>query len=287
MFGEILGAATSIAGGLLQNKANKEANRQAEAQAQRQYEQQKEFAQSGIQWKVQDAEKAGIHPLYALGANTISYSPQSVGSSATDFGFLGNAGQNIGRAIDATRSNSGKLEALQLTASQLQLEGLALDNDFKRAQLASAAALANQTGSAPGLPNVSTAPSINGMPGQGNAPQIDVTKKVSPHEGIPSIEAVAAPEVAMYSTRSGGYAPQIPQNLSESFEQDWPGFYQWMYRNKMSGDPRFIRAMPTRPGYRKHYAVGSGEYYYKRYPTYGRRAARKVYQPRLAPAFVR
>lgn len=29
---------------------------------------QKQFAQTGIQWKVADAKKAGIHPVYALGA---------------------------------------------------------------------------------------------------------------------------------------------------------------------------------------------------------------------------
>ena len=36
---------------------------------------QREFAQSGIQWKVADAKKAGLHPLAALGAQTASASP--------------------------------------------------------------------------------------------------------------------------------------------------------------------------------------------------------------------
>lgn len=258
MIGELIGAGASILGGLMGNKANEKAS-------QKQYEQQKEFAQSGIQWKVKDAEAAGVHPLYALGANTTSYAPQSVGGP--DFSFMSQAGQNIGRAIDSTRSNPAKLNAMAQTAQAVQLEGLQLDNDIKRASLNSALALTNQTGSAPGLPTVTTSPSINGMPGQGNAPQIDYTKKAAPHEGIPSIEANASPEVAMYKTRKG-FSPQIPQNLSESFEQDWPGFYQWMVRNKMSGDPNFIRAMPTRPGYRKHYNPFRGEYIYRPYPTY-------------------
>lgn len=267
MIGELIGAGASILGGLMGNKANEKAS-------QKQYEQQKEFAQSGIQWKVKDAEAAGVHPLYALGANTVSYAPQSVGGP--DFSFVGQAGQNIGRAIDATRSNPAKLSAMAQTAQAIQLEGFQLDNDIKRTQLASALALVNQAGSAPGLPSVTTSPSINGMPGQGNAPQIDFTKKAAPSEGIPSIEAVAAPEVAMYKSR-GGYAPQIPQNLSESFEQDWPGFYQWMARNKMSGDPRFMAAMPTRPGYRKSYNVPMGNYQYKPYPAFRRRAAKRKY----------
>lgn len=163
MLPALLAAAASIGGGLLQNSANKKAKA-------KEYQQQKEFAQSGIQWKVKDAEKAGVHPLYALGANTVSYQPQSVGGP--DFSFLADAGQNIGRAIDSTRSNPAKADALALTASQIQLEGLQLDNDIKRAQLASAYALARQQ-SNPGLPSVLTTADIMGMPGQGDGPQVD------------------------------------------------------------------------------------------------------------------
>lgn len=40
---------------------------------------QKTFAKMGVQWRVNDAKKAGIHPLAALGAQTFSGSPISVG----------------------------------------------------------------------------------------------------------------------------------------------------------------------------------------------------------------
>lgn len=163
MLPALLAAGASILGGVLGNKSREKA-------AQREYQQQKEFAQSGIQWKVEDAKKAGIHPVYALGAPTTSYAPQSVGGP--DYNFLADAGQNIGRAIDSTRSNPAKAEALALTASQIQLEGLQLDNEIKRAQLASAVALARQ-GSTPGLPSVLTTADVMGMPGQGDSPQID------------------------------------------------------------------------------------------------------------------
>jgi len=59
---------------------------------------QREFAQKGIQWKVADAKAAGIHPLYALGAQTHSFSPVHAGDLS---GALGDAGQQVGRAIDA------------------------------------------------------------------------------------------------------------------------------------------------------------------------------------------
>jgi len=156
MLPAIIGAAGAVADHFLAKEA-----------ANKQYKQQKEFAQSGIQWRVKDAEKAGIHPLYALGAQTTSYSPVSVGG-----GSFADVGQNIGRAIDSTRSNPAKAEALANTASQIQLEGLQLDNEIKRAQLASAHALARQS-SNPGLPGVLTRAAVDGMPGQGDAPQVE------------------------------------------------------------------------------------------------------------------
>jgi len=132
MLPAIIGAGASLLGGLLSNKANEKANAQAQENALRQEALQKEFAQSGIQWKVGDAKAAGIHPLYALGANTVSYSPSTVGATPNNFDFLGDVGQNVGRAIQATQSNPARIQALQLTAAQLQNEGLKLDNDLKR-----------------------------------------------------------------------------------------------------------------------------------------------------------
>jgi len=164
MIGPLIGAAASIAGGLLGNKAQKDGTKANEAQALRQEALQKEFAQSGIQWKVKDAEAAGIHPLYALGANTASYQPTNVGGGAADFSFIGEAGQNIGRAIDATRSTPASTLALQ--ATKTQIEGLQLDNELKRTQLASAYALANQTGPHAPLPSFGD---VHHIAGQGDS----------------------------------------------------------------------------------------------------------------------
>ena len=47
------------------------------------YAHQKEFAQNGIRWKVEDAKAAGIHPLFALGAQGATFSPISVGELST------------------------------------------------------------------------------------------------------------------------------------------------------------------------------------------------------------
>lgn len=119
MLGTILGA---IGKGAELFLSNKQANDQADLQ--------KKFAQKGIQWKVADAEKAGIHPLYALGANTVAYNPVSVGVPD-----LGSMGQDIGQAIDRV-SNPGEKAGGALGA--LALERAGLENDLLRAQIARA-----------------------------------------------------------------------------------------------------------------------------------------------------
>ena len=85
-------AGAGIVGNLLGNRAAKKAAAQQAAL-------QKEFAQNGIRWKVADAKAAGLHPLSALGAQTISYQPVSVGQ---DFSAFGQMGQDVSRAMMAT-----------------------------------------------------------------------------------------------------------------------------------------------------------------------------------------
>lgn len=67
---------------------------------------QREFARRGIRYKVNDAKKAGIHPLYALGASTNmpSYNIRGQGD------MIRNAGQSMSRMFD---KNAKQLEALQ------------------------------------------------------------------------------------------------------------------------------------------------------------------------------
>lgn len=92
---------------------------------------QREFAQNGISWKVEDAKRAGIHPLYALGANTTSYQ-SSVGGS----GYASEMGQDISRAIDSTRTADERLSATERTLQALQLERSGLENQLLAAQIA-------------------------------------------------------------------------------------------------------------------------------------------------------
>ena len=107
------------------------------------YERQKEFAQNGIRWKVADAKAAGIHPIFAIGANTPTYSPQAAVGS--DYG-LSNVGQNIGRAIEAgqTRYERAQANALQARMGDAQIGLIDAQTDYYRA-LAAKASPYNET----------------------------------------------------------------------------------------------------------------------------------------------
>ncbi|UDN67578.1 DNA pilot protein [robinz microvirus RP_58] len=193
-------------------------------QAKHQERVQREFAQNSIQWRAADAEKAGISKVFAMGAPTVSYSPQSVG----DYG-ISDAGKAIAQAIPGQggpgSTTGGKLAGLASEIQQAQLDGLRIDNDIKRADLASKVSIATQPG-AGGLMDPILATGGEGL---------KLQKQVAPStndRSNPQLEAFTSPEVSMYRTKHG-YAPQIPQQLQEAFESDMLGRWQWNLRNKI------------------------------------------------------
>lgn len=153
MLPALIGAGASLIGGLFGQS-------QQNARAAENDRLQREFAQSGIQWKVEDARKAGIHPLAALGAQTHSYTPQTVGDSISP--AFAAAGQDISRGIDATRSRTGRAAAVARTIEDLQLQRMGLENEL----LASKIAVTRQAGQAVPMP---TGPDISLIEGQGDA----------------------------------------------------------------------------------------------------------------------
>lgn len=96
---------------------------------------QKEFAQHGIRWRVEDAEAAGLHPLYALGAQTPSYSPSYVQGNSS--AALSDMGQNISRAVGATQT----VQERKISDANLRLiESQIGETDARRDYYASEAA---------------------------------------------------------------------------------------------------------------------------------------------------
>lgn len=163
MLEHIIPAAASIIGGLFNKSSADDTRAATQAIADRNIALQKEFAQNGIQWRVEDAKKAGIHPIYALGGSGASFSPVSANFSAdTSLGSaFAQAGQDLGRSIQATRSAPDRAVALQ--ANKLALEGQALDNDLKREELASKIARVGSSQVGPPMP-MATVPGYDPVP---------------------------------------------------------------------------------------------------------------------------
>lgn len=150
MIGDLISGGMKLLGGWM------EGNRQDENAA-RNIQLQKDFAQQGIRWKVEDAKAAGIHPLYALGANTTSFAPVSVGSSSLGSG-LASMGQDVGRAISATSTAPERASAMSTMAQKLQLDNMSLQNQLLASKLAQQRASVNPP--LPGAVPVGTATEV-------------------------------------------------------------------------------------------------------------------------------
>lgn len=229
MLGPLIGAATSLIGGVMGQNAQREAVSSQERMAQQNIALQKEFAQSGIQWKVADAKAAGIHPLYALGANTTSFSPVSVGSpSSSPLGEgIARAGQDVSRAMAATSSSTTRM------LSGLTLERGMLENELLRTQIAKAR---QQTG--PPMPTANSNPWM--IPGQGDSiPQVSIADviKAKPHEFTPTMpnapyaEAGPMPSIGWARTARGGYQVVPSKDFKDRAEDMGMLPWIWSYQN--------------------------------------------------------
>lgn len=220
VFGSIISAVGNVAGSLIGSSSNKSAAK-SNANLQR------EFAQNGITWKVEDAKRAGIHPLYAVGAPTVSANPSYVGDTHLSQG-VANLGQDIGRAIHATRNSRQRADAL----SDLQLERGQLENDLLRSQIAKINQAPN-----PAMPTAIMDATIDG---QGDStPTSGASALVQPQPSRPIASQPAKPyqeagAVSDYSfTRSGplSYAVVPSKDGKERMEDSIFADLSWAARN--------------------------------------------------------
>lgn len=221
-----IGAAGSLIGGWLSNKSQ-------DARQEQQIAQQREFASSGIQWKVDDARKAGIHPLYALGASTHSFSPTTVGSD--NIGpAIASSSQDIGRAIQATATGDQKATTAGKAATALMLEKGALENQLLRSQIRRLDA-----GTGPAMPTINDPNTIPGQPHTANR-TVDVNlpkAKDGPrnYDLGNGLIIQASPTESQQDAISKEYGdeglPSIPGNIRfarnfyESGREDWKKYW--------------------------------------------------------------
>lgn len=123
MLGSIISAGSSLLGGLL-----------GKSSADKQMKMQTKFAKNGIQWRVEDAKKAGIHPLAALGASTSAYSPINNG--------FGDAVAQAGNALGQEASAQAERKRQEpLTSLNSKLIASSIDTNQAQAELYRAQAL--------------------------------------------------------------------------------------------------------------------------------------------------
>lgn len=196
-------------------------------QANREYERQKEFARMGIQWKMQDAQAAGLHPLAVLGGTGASYSPTisvmgshgvpsassagvsgSSGGGGSDIGgAFSRAGQNLIRALTATET------AEEREARELALEHARLRNRLLDAQITET--YANIMGQPQNPPMASSRGP--GVPVSG-AIAVEPSKSVSHMPGSPHMEAARTPFGKTFDMGGGASIVLPSQAAAESLE---------------------------------------------------------------------
>lgn len=218
MLGSLISAGASIIGGLMGKDSADDAQESQEKMAAQNAALQKEFAQHGIRWKVADAKAAGLHPLAALGSNTISYTPQQVGGGYSNHmgEALSNAGQDISRAIHATRTAEERAEAERTAlARQSQMDAINLERHkadlahmgLQNAYLASQIRRLNQETPPPMPRSLDTSKGID-------------AKRYAAHEFQPSKITSANP---FHQSRTAG--PPGPATTRYRFGGPYSGFY--------------------------------------------------------------
>lgn len=253
----ILGAiAGSVIGGLFGSGESRASDR-------RQYQKEKEFAQNSIQWRVADAMKAGIHPLYALGNPGIQAGPSAYGG-----GNYAGMGQDISRAITAAMDRKER-EAAARTMAETQ----AINNDRTKAEadLYRAQALSlmarNQDNQA-GPPAPGYRQSEKEAVGLVDHLPAEVIRQSSKgvQAGIPG-------SIQYFQEHDGGVSIQPSVQMKQAIE-DSPRDIEWTFKNNIL--PTFGLNIPPAPpikpraGYRWLWYPHAGRYYQSRIPSKGR-----------------
>lgn len=126
--GGVMGLLGNYIGGRLNQDSAREAAYSQRVADDKNAAMQREFARNGVQWRVEDARRAGINPLVALGASVSQAAPTYTGD-APDFSqgeMVSRMGQDVSRAIHASSSQEDRAYDAQVRA--LTLRNMELKN---------------------------------------------------------------------------------------------------------------------------------------------------------------
>ena len=176
-----------------------------------QHDAQKEFAKKGLQWRVEDAKKAGIHPLAAIGAATHSANPAMIGTGdlSAHSSSLESMGQNLSRVMMKQKS---KAESELL---EIGLDNARVENKMKHLELKEAMKVANDTN------NKSEAKTEQVF----NSPDIRKTKsEVVSSIGGGTIQAGQNPAYRFHKVGKNKYTMTLSESMKQAVEdspQEW------------------------------------------------------------------
>lgn len=248
--GNFIGGVGKAVTGVLGIGSQKDANQANADFARQQLEYQKELAKNQIQWRVDDAKKAGLHPMAALGLNSTSFSPVSLSQQGLDYSSIADGisdmGQSLNYASIKAKDNQQQQVAVRLAQEgvELQNEGLRLDNEYKRWQLLQAM----ETGTSQALRSPA-APTVRGD-GAVIGGQPDSIIKVNPSEteanalGALGTSAASVPDVTFVRTNDGGFSMVRSESVADRLDDDMLGTLGWHLRNSV---PAFLDDQDSAP----------------------------------------
>lgn len=221
----VAAAAAAVAAGYAAYRSNREQmhaqnhqNKLLRGDVERNERTQREFAEQGIRMRVKDAKAAGLHPLYALGASTPTFTPSSVVGApvADDAGWkaIAEHGQDVARPFMATRTQQEReIAALNLAGAQADLEGKQIENRIRLHELQKL-----QLGK-PAFPGTAET-FIEGQANSGLNIKTKPMERQASYPGRPDMEAGAKTGTGFYVTPDGGLVPVPSKDTKESIEDN-------------------------------------------------------------------
>lgn len=227
----IIGGVGSIVGGLLGKSSSDKATDTNAALSHEQLEFQKDYVKNRLQWQVDDAKKAGLHPMVAANISPTSFSPVSTNvASPTDYSWVGDVGQNLGYAATKAKDRIQQGQMFNLTK-----RGLELDNEYKQAQidqlkvdtLASSIA-ANQAFRSPAAPSVHSLGVIDGQ-----SDSVLVTPSEIKASSSTGTQAGAPPAVQWFQNPDGSVVRSMSEQAKNVNEDDVINTIGWHIDNNV------------------------------------------------------
>lgn len=201
----------------------------------------------GVHDKVWDAKQAGVHPLFALGANTSSSSPAISVSDAPS--HMAQAGQHLARGLQAQATQEQRqLHVANLLALEAQAE-----RDFAHASLyrSEAARAAQSAGAAAAMPPAVVDPTMASKHPMAGKVEVKPAEQLTSKHGEPHLTPATQPGLEAVQFPDGrvelvapiqaderlgelGQALMLPYLLGHNIRKPLADFYERLRPHRFS-----------------------------------------------------